>query len=222
MAWVVIHGPPHAGRVKSTFDRVGLASAGLAWLAVGLTTLTATPGVRAGPLWLWWVCYLAFGITYVATDIADRRNSPWVVPIIWLQILLGLGSVVLEPSSGIGGVLLVLTAVTISAAFPSRRALALIVAQSVVAAIGGWLVEGGGAVMPYVVLALAFLSFELFAFPMVVSMREAGRPAPRSPPPTPSFQAAQGGWPSRAGLPSGYGSPATSMTPSDISSPRWR
>ena len=173
MAWVVIHGPPYAGRVRSTFDRVGLASAGLAWLAVGLTTLTATLGVRAGPLWLWWVCYLAFGITYVATDIADRRNSPWVVPIIWLQILLGLGSVVLGAFLGIGGVLLVLTAVTISAAFPSRRALALIVAQSVVAAIGGWLVEGGGAVMPYVVLALAFLSFELFAFLMVVSMREA-------------------------------------------------
>ena len=57
----------------------------------------------------------------------------------------------------IGGVLLVLTAVTISAAFPSRRALALIVAQSVVAAIGGilllnerltWpLLAGGGLII---------------------------------------------------------------------------
>lgn len=159
--------------MSGTLDRIGLASAALAWLSVGAAALAV--GVTDDPVRLvtWWVAYAAFGIVYGITHLVEARHPNGLRVMVALQVALAVLIASLGAFLGLGGVLLVLSAVTVSVAFPAGAAVAILVGQTLAATVLAWLVAEERPVGVYLVTFVAFLAFELFAFLMVRALVDA-------------------------------------------------
>lgn len=158
----------------------GQGAAVLAWVAVGATHLLARADVGSGALW--WTLWVCYGAVYTGVSVAEARaGEPWsqAAPRWALAVLFGLlvplavGQLLLSPLPGLAGVLLVLNAVMMAEYLRPRVAIVAIVAQTSLMLLPGLWDPSLWEVPWTLVTAVAFLSFQGFAFVMVVSLRQA-------------------------------------------------
>lgn len=164
---------PTVACVSSTsFDRMGLVSAAMAWVAAGLAQWAGVGSTRDDLAAAWWWCYVAFGIVYAAGALVDVRDLRVGQGMAVAQSVLAVTMVALAAFSGVTGVILVLSAVTLSAAFSARWAIVGIVAQTALGLILALPVYPDAFRAEYLVVVFSFLAFQFFAFLMVRSLRE--------------------------------------------------
>ena len=168
-----IPGRPTVATVSRTsFDRMGLVSAAMAWVAVGIAQWAGVGETRDDLAGLWWGCYVAFGVVYVVgvlIEVHDPRVGLWMAG---AQCALAVSMVALGAFTGVSGVILVLSSVTLSAAFPARWAIVGIVVQTLLGLIFAMALFPAASQVQNLVVVLSFLAFQFFAFLMVRSLRE--------------------------------------------------
>ncbi len=148
-----------------------MASAALAWLAIGVVEVIGLSD-GAGPRW--WATYLAYGAAYLwIVVVAPGERWPTYERVVALGVVtpLGVAVVVLSQSQGFTAIALVMTAILIGQLMSGRVAVAVIVVQTVAVVILMWttIAENGSSYA--ISTGVAFLAFQSFALLLVVSMR---------------------------------------------------
>jgi signal transduction histidine kinase len=158
-------------------EPLGIATAVMAWLAIGVVEILGLPG-DASP-W-WWLVYAGYGAAYLwCVVVAPKGTWPVRERVITLTLVapLGVAVVALSASHGFTSISLVMTAILLGQLLPLRAAVAAIVIQTVV--VVGWLWVSISSEGPSYAMStgVAFLAFQIFALLMVVSVRatEAAR-----------------------------------------------
>ena len=177
-------GPPTLALMKERrFEPLGLASAALAWLAIGVVEVIGLSG-RAGG-W-WWTAYLAYGAAYLwVVLVAPGERWPREERIVAVGLVapLGVAVVVLSRSQGFTAIALVMTAIVVGQLMSGRVAVALIVVQTVAVVLLMWATIAKDGANYALSTGVAFLAFQSFALLLVVSMRatdEARKEADRA------------------------------------------
>ena len=165
------------GVQERDLEPLGVVSAGLAWLAIGIVEVLGLSGTSGG--W-WWAAYLIFGAAYLwCVVVAPTESFPTREAIIALGVVapLGVAVVVLSGSHGFTAIALVMTAILVGQLLPLRIALAAIVAQTLVVVALLWVRISADGFGYAISTGVAFFVFQLFALLMVVSMKatEAAR-----------------------------------------------
>lgn len=139
----------------------------LAWLAVGVP-LTMEAAESLPRLAVWGASYLVFG---AAWWLASKRAHP-PVALLAVEVAAVLGQV-LTLCNGFEGTLLVLVAMQVAGAFPRRRAVAWIVAQTLLLAIA---IAIHWSLRPALMLSAPYLGFQLLAwlaFDLIASLERS-------------------------------------------------
>ncbi len=156
-------------------DRVGLVAAGVAWMSIGVIEVLGAPDARARPLW--WALWLAFGAAYGLVQVGPdqpasagfgRRRRVVLLAV----VPLGVAVVLYSQLQGFSGVALVMSAVLLGRYLPPLPAIGWIVGQTAAVVVPPLVASGTGALAGAVATGLAFLAFQLFAFLMVVALRD--------------------------------------------------
>lgn len=158
-------------------EPLGIATATMAWLAIGIVEIIGLPG-DASP-W-WWVAYLGYGAAYLWCVIAAPKGS-WPlrerVVVLALVTPLGIAIVALSASRGFTSIALVMSAILLGQLLPLRAALGAVIVQTMVVVGLLWVSISVDGPSYAVSTGVAFFAFQIFALLMVVSVRatEAAR-----------------------------------------------
>lgn len=139
-----IHPSAYGAQVNDTqtSERLSFMAGLLASLAAGLPVLLET--LRAGgdrlvgPAWAWWACYLGYLAVFVVGGLRDADRRPrWLGDrtLLVVQIVLGVGAVVLAPAFGWSAVLLVVNAVSAAYLVSRRATIAIVTTQVLILAV---------------------------------------------------------------------------------------
>ncbi len=175
--------PTLAVMKERQLEPLGVASAALAWLAIGVVEVI---GLSDGAGTWWWAAYLAYGAAYlwvVLVAPGERWPRAERAVAIGLVLPLGVAVVVLSRSQGFTAIALVMTAILVGQLLSGRVAVAVIVVQTVAVVLLLWATIAENGASYAVSTGVAFLAFQAFALLLVVSMRatdEARKEADRA------------------------------------------
>lgn len=158
-------------------EPLGIATAGMAWLSIGVVELIGLSDRASN--W-WWLAYLGYGAAYLwCVVVAPKGHWPRRERAIALGVVtpLGVAVVALSSSSGFTSISLVMTAILLANLVSVRVVVGIVLVQTLAVVALLWTTFSDGGMAYAVSTGVAFFAFQLFALLMVVSVRatEAAR-----------------------------------------------
>lgn len=159
---------------ESRFWDLGWLTGALAWAVAGFATFSQSFTDRPSPLWfvLWGLYGAGFGSFGLWGH--RMRGATRHLMLVGL-IVLGVASVAWAPNGGFNTVLLVVTAVMVADDWPVWLGLAVLVGQSVIIGFSLHAGDRGWDIASVVSAIVSFFALQLFAFLLVIALRDVER-----------------------------------------------
>ncbi|HPZ69585.1 MAG TPA: hypothetical protein PLU19_12380, partial [Dermatophilaceae bacterium] len=144
-------------------EPLGIATAGMAWLSIGVVELIGLSDRASN--W-WWLAYLGYGAAYLwCVVVAPKGHWPRRERAIALGVVtpLGVAVVALSSSSGFTSISLVMTAILLANLVSVRVVVGIVLVQTLAVVALLWTTFSDGGMAYAVSTGVAFFAFQLFA-----------------------------------------------------------